>query len=173
MKVRYGSLKMIELEVTKQHVVKAEEKSREMGVLNNSIRQGRGNICGFVGEAVMQDYFNAKEANTYDYDLIINDGKKVDVKTKQTKVKPRDYYDCSISNFNTKQGCDYYAFVRVNNELTKAWFLGLVDKESYFENSRFLKKGEVDGDNGFVVRADCHNLSINKVWEMSKHAEQR
>ena len=170
-KVRYGSLNMIEINIKDEHVHKAKIKSKEMGVINNSIRQGKGNLCGFVGEAVMEDYFKASEANTYDYDIILSNGKKVDVKTKQTKVKPRDYYDCSIANFNTRQNCDYYAFVRVNNELTKAWFLGLVDKKDYLEKSRFLKKGDVDGDNRFVVRADCHNLSIEQVWKMSKHAE--
>jgi len=34
-------------------------------------------------------------------------------------------------------------------------------KKKYFKNARFLKKGTTDGDNGFLVRADCYNVPIS------------
>ncbi len=76
---------MIELDITRDQISKAEVKSKEMGVINNSIRQGKGNLCGFVGEAVMEDYFKASEANTYDYDLILKTVKKWTLKPNRLK----------------------------------------------------------------------------------------
>lgn len=154
---------MIELDVLDHHIEKAKVKSEDMGRLTNSIRNGEGNLCGFIGEAVLEEYLGAKEANTYDYDLILPNGKTVDVKTKLSKMKPLSYYVCSVAAFNTKQKCDYYAFVRVNTDLTKAWFLGMIDKKDYFTEAELLKKGDKDGDNGYIVRADCYNLPIQDL----------
>ena len=41
--------------------------------------------------------------------------------------------------------------------------IGEYDKEKYFKDARFLKKGQRDGDNGFVVKADCYNMAISKL----------
>ena len=91
-------------------------------------------------------------------------GKKVDVKTKQTSVAPLPDYDCSVANFNTKQACDTYAFVRVKNDLTVGWYLGCMDKKEYFEKAVFMKKGDVDASNNYTVRADCYNLKIKQLY---------
>ena len=90
-------------------------------------------------------------------------GKKIDVKTKQTSVAPLLDYDCSVSNFNTKQECDAYAFVRVKNDFTVGWYLGSMDKKEYFEKAVFMKKGDVDTSNNYTVRADCYNLKIKQL----------
>ena len=50
-----------------------------------------------------------------------------------------------------------------NDQYTKAWILGEYDKEQYFKDAKFLKKGQIDGDNGFRVKADCYNMPINKL----------
>ncbi len=101
--------------------------------------------------------------NTYDYDLVSDCGKRIDVKTKRTNYKPRDYYDCSIAAYNTKQKCDSYVFVRVLNDFSRAWILGEKGKSDYFKEARFLKKGQIDGDNGFRVKSDCYNLKISDL----------
>ena len=59
--------------------------------------------------------------------------------------------------------CDMYAFVRVKNDLTVGWFLGVKTSKDYFEKARFLKKGDKDGDNGFTVRGDCYNMKISEL----------
>ena len=76
---------------------------------------------------------------------------------------PKNYYDCSVAAFNTKQKCSHYIFTRILNDLSKGWVLGWMSKEDYFTKARFLKKGEQDGDNGFIVKADCYNLPIDKL----------
>ena len=100
-----------------------------------------------------------------DYDLVLDDGTTVEVKTKKTTVKPKDYYECSVAKYNTKQKCDYYAFVRVLDTKENGWFLGVMPKEKYFINAKFLKAGTRDGDNGFLVKADCYNLAISQLQE--------
>ena len=56
-------------------------------------------------------------------------GIKVDVKTKQTTVKPLPHYECSIAKTSSKQDCDWYIFTRVKKDLSVGWFLGAISKE--------------------------------------------
>lgn len=146
-------------------LVEARDKAAEMGKLHNSIMNGAGNIAGFIGEEIARQVLGGVLNNTYDYDLTLDNGKTVDVKTKQTSVKPLETYDCSIAALNTKQKCDYYCFVRVKNNFTVGWYLGVYDKQQYMEDAVFMKKGDVDSSNGYVVRSDCYNLKISKLKE--------
>lgn len=156
---------MIEVAITPTMLVEARDKAAEMGKLHNSITSGAGNIAGFIGEAIAQQVLGGKLDNTYDYDLVLNNGTKIDVKTKQTSVKPLDSYDCSIANLNTKQQCDYYAFVRVKNDFTVGWYLGVYEKQQYMLDAVFMKRGTIDPSNGYVVKSDCYNLKINQLKE--------
>ena len=154
---------MKEIVIKKEWIEEANNKSEEMGKLNNSITHGKGNISGFLGEIMTLHSLSEGEiCNTYDFDILYKD-KKLDVKTKRTGVVPKNYYDCSVAAFNTKQKCSHYIFTRILNDLSKGWVLGWMSKEDYFTKARFLKKGEQDGDNGFIVKADCYNLPIDKL----------
>ena len=163
---------MIEMNVSQNMLDKAQKASDKLGVLRNSISQGRGNKAGYVGEYCVMDYLlnnkhDVVEDNTYDYDFYLNtknNGKlKIDVKTKTTGVKPLNYYDCSIAEYNTKQKCDVYVFTRILYSLKKIWLLGWLPKQEYFNKSTFLKKGTVDEDNGYKVKASCYNLKIDEL----------
>lgn len=156
---------MIEVVVTGTMLITARDKAAEMGRLRNSIINGAGNIAGFIGEAIAHQVMGGVLTNTYDYDLILCNGKTVDVKTKQTSVKPLLTYDCSIAGLNATQECDYYAFVRVKNDFSVGWYLGVYEKQQYMLDSVFMKKGTMDPDNGYVVRSDCYNLKINQLKE--------
>ena len=107
---------MIQIEITEDMKKRAWAKSREMGVIKNSIMKGDGNIAGFIGEEIANVVIDGSISNTYDYDIVDNDGIKYDVKTKRCTSEPKSYYDCSVANFNTKQQCDRYVFVRVENK---------------------------------------------------------
>ena len=156
---------MIEVVITGDMLVTARDKAAEMGRLRNSITNGAGNIAGFIGEAIAQQVMGGVLTNTYDYDLILCNGKTVDVKTKQTSVKPLLTYECSIAGLNTTQECDYYAFVRVKNDFSVGWYLGVYEKQQYILDSVFMKKGIIDPDNGYVVKSDCYNLPIHQLKE--------
>jgi len=156
---------MIEVVITPAMLVEARDKAAEMGQLYNSIIRGAGNMAGFIGEAIAQQVLGGKLDNTYDYDLILDDGTKIDVKTKQTGYVPLETYDCSIANLNIKQDCDYYAFCRVKNDFSVGWYLGVYEKHQYFKDAVFMKKGDVDPTNGYVVKSDCWNLKISQLME--------
>lgn len=157
---------MIEVAISATMLVEARDKAAEMGRLRNSIINGAGNIAGFIGEAIAQQVLGGELSNTYDYDLVLPSGKTIDVKTKQTSVKPLETYECSIAALNTTQECDYYAFVRVKNDFTVGWYLGMYDKKQYMEDATFMKKGTVDASNGYTVKSDCYNLKISELKEM-------
>ena len=154
---------MIEVKITGFQIDKAKALAQELGQLNNSITRGQGNLAGFIGEVIVADITGSSHTNTYDYDLILPSGKTVDVKTKRTNYPPQENYDCSVAEFNTKQKCDYYAFVRVKNDLSKAWVLGFYEKKLYFKDAKFHKKGEYDPDNGFTFKANCYNIKISDL----------
>ena len=154
---------MIALNITDAMVVEARHKMLEMGLLHQSILNGGGTLAGFIGEQVALKVMGGKWLNTYDYDIMLDNGKTVDVKTKQTSVPPLNHYECSVAKLNTKQKCDMYAFVRVKKDLSTAWFLGSKDKTEYFDNAVFKKKGDKDDDNNFVVRSDCYNMAITEL----------
>ena len=157
---------MIEVKITEDMKKRAWAKSREMGVIKNSIMKGDGNIAGFLGEEVANVVIGGTINNTYDYDLVAQDGIKYDVKTKRCTSPPKPYYDCSVANFNTKQKCDRYVFVRIENKNRRwgrAWVLGWLTHDDYFKKARKLTKGQKDPSNGFIVRADCHNVAISEL----------
>ena len=160
---------MKEISVTQEILEDAKKKASDMGRIKNSITKGDGNIAGFLGEFLCASLlpYGSKISNTYDYDIVSGD-KFIDVKTKRTKVAPREYYDCSVAAFNTKQKCSHYVFTRVLNDFSKGWLLGWMPKDEYFNSSRFLKKGDRDGDNGFIVKSDCYNLPINKLYDIEE-----
>ena len=154
---------MKEITVSKDMVNKARAKATEMGRLNNSITGGQGSVAGFLGEEVARLIMGGSEENTYDYDLKLDNGYTVDVKTKRTTVPPKRYYECSVAELNTKQKCDYYAFVRVYKDLHTAWFLGVYPKSAYYKDATYLKKGDVDPSNNFTVKSNCYNLPISAL----------
>tara|TARA_R110000744_G_C18996286_1_gene521216 strand:+ start:42 stop:518 length:477 start_codon:yes stop_codon:yes gene_type:complete len=144
---------------------KARTKAKELGTLRNSITKGKGNLIGFIGEEIALSCLGGVSSNTYDYDLITDAGVKVDVKTKSTSVSPLEHYDCSVSAYNTKQKCDAYAFVRVKNDLSVGWYLGIMNKETYMDTAEKLNKGDIDPSNGFTVKSNCYNIKISQLQE--------
>lgn len=154
---------MIEIVISPVMLVEARDKAAEMGQLRNSIIRGAGNIAGFIGEAIAQQVLGGKLCNTYDYDLVLDNGTKLDVKTKQTGYVPLPSYDCSIAALNTKQDCDYYAFVRVKNDFSVGWYLGVYNKDQYMKDAVFMQKGTIDPSNGYTVKSDCYNIKIDQL----------
>ena len=163
---------MFEVEITKEMIKKAKERSESMGVINNSITRGRGNIAGFLGEEVVNNLISGQIVDKYDYDIIKGD-LKIDVKTKRCTSPPKPFYECSIAKTSDHQRCDAYIFVRIEwhkskpNEWKTAWILGVMGRDEYFSKATFLNKGDVDPSNNFVVKADCFNLKISELNELN------
>ena len=168
---------MIEVEIDKFLLKMARQKAEEMGKLNNSITKGDGNIAGFLGEFIAAQEIGAEISNTYEYDLLVGPT-TIDVKTKRCTSKPRDFYECSIAAYNTKQKCDVYVFTRLlwlkamPKAWERGWLLGWLPKKEYFEKATFLKKGQVDPSNNYTVKADCYNLKISCLNDMESLNEK-
>ena len=128
---------MIEIMITDKMRNKAHKKSQEMGALHKSITRGQGNVFGFLGEEIAKKVLGGEEHNTHNYDLIVSD-KKIEVKTKKTSVTPKENYECSVADLTRKQDCDYFAFVRVLNDQSVGWFLGLKERDEYYNEAVYL-----------------------------------
>ena len=160
---------MEEIKIQKEWITEAKKRSLDLGRLKNSIEKGRGNVAGFLGEIATlyllgKDPF-CTEYNTFDYDLMVGD-KTVEVKTKRCQSKPRNYYECSVASTSIHQRCTHYVFTRIDNDYKFCWVLGWMTKEDYLKQSKFLKKGDKDGDNGFIASRDCYNVPISKLNSM-------
>ena len=166
-----GHVDMIEVTIKQDMVNRAILRSRKMGSIRNSITSGQGNIAGFIGEEVVNEYIGGKIVDHYDYDLIVGH-RLVDVKTKRCTSRPKGYYDCSIASTSTHQKCTEYIFVRIEwhkskpNDWKRAWICGRIDRDEYFRKGRKLLKGQLDGSNKFVVKADCYNLRIEQLEDV-------
>lgn len=157
---------MEEIRITEDIFKKAKKRAKELGVLNNSITSGKGNLVGMLGEELIKEKLEGEILNTYDYDIVLENGYKIEVKTKKTSVAPLPHFECSVASYNTRQKCDFYAFVRIDVEKKLGWILGFYPKDYFYKDARFHKKGEMDGSNNFRFKADCYNLPIQKLTDM-------
>lgn len=150
-------------------------KDRQMGILNNSIRNGEGNLAGFIGEeAVLRAWPGATSCNTFHHDIEC-DGIKYEVKTKDRTVAPRLSYEASVANFNSTQTADFYVFVSLyrikhTQDYVRYYILGIYPTSEYKKNCIFRKKGDYDPSNRYTVKADCFNLGHERLYRFENWA---
>lgn len=157
---------MIEVKITSEMIEEAKKEAENLGVLKNSVTRGEGNIIGILGEMVTAKATGSTRASTRDYDLLRPDGKTSDVKSKKCSSPPEPHFQCSVSDFNTRQKCDYYVFVRVLRDFSKAWIVGELPKSEYFQKAIFVQQGQFDPANNWRCKADCYNLEIRDLNEV-------
>jgi hypothetical protein len=155
---------IVQVPIHPADIEKAAVIAESIGRLRNSIRRGEGNLVGGIGEVLVKKYVHAKQSNTYDYDLVKASG-KLEVKTKECTGQPEPHFNCTVAAYNTKQDCDFYVFVRVLKDMSVAWILGFVDKDTFFKKAYFGKEGEIDPNSGMKWRfkADCYNIRIDQL----------
>lgn len=153
------------VEVSPSIVEQAQTLANEMGAIRNSILSGRGNLAGFIGEVVVADLLGVKTSNTFDYDLVLGDGRTVDVKTKQTSRAPLVSYDASVAAASGHQKCDLYVFTRLlrENERMVMYVMGWIPRADFYLEATPLKAGWIDASNGWTVSVDCYNLAYEKM----------
>lgn len=157
---------MIEITPTKEQIEQAKREAKNLGSLSGSITRGAGNTAGFLGEIIVADILAATRQNTFDFDMVDTSGIKIDVKTKRCTSAPRETYDCVVPAHGSKQACDDYVFVRVLENLSKAWVLGRKPKKEFYANAIYRKKGDVDESCGFVYKASCYVLPVNQLTDL-------
>ena len=159
---------MIEIEPTEKQIKEARLTSGGTVGLQGSITRGAGSPAGALGEILVRDYLSYIQANTAHYDLYTDQGTRIDVKTKRCTSAPKPFYECSIAAHGTQQQCDEYIFVRVLNSLQRAWILGRISKDEYYEKAVRHKKGDKDDSNNFTFKSDCYNLPISELWKIKQ-----
>ena len=68
---------MIEVKISDEMLLAGRKKATEMGLLHNSILRGGGSVAGFLGEQIVLSVMGGKWDNSYDYDIVLDDGRKV------------------------------------------------------------------------------------------------
>jgi hypothetical protein len=136
----------MKFKITSEQLEKAKLRNT-FGELKNSIRKGEGNLIGSIGEIILMDYYTNKgsiieDAQKYDYDFKLN-GFKIEVKTQEIKLEPKDNWTCHVPDYNAKQNCDYYAFMGVNLQKNEAFCLGLIKKDYWSQVRKLKKQGEM------------------------------
>jgi hypothetical protein len=155
---------MHEVQISNETIIKSIDKAKEMGKLRNSITGGEGNVAGFIGEFLVNDIIGGTIDNTYEYDIVLPDGSKVDVKTTRTSVEPQSHYECNVSGINTRQDTDIYVFVRViSGTYEKGWVLGYMPKKEFFEKAMFNKKGTQREGSKFIYKSDTYSMTIEDL----------
>ena len=130
-------------------------------------------LVGYIGEKIIMDYLGIKkDSDTYDFDLVSNKGKRLEVKTVSCKFKPREDYLCTVNSHNLngvhKQDADYYIFLRILNDFSKGWILGYIRCEDFFKIGTFVPKGSDFGKFKFI-KANATVLEIKKLCKIKKN----
>lgn len=108
---------MISLPFSQEMIDSAKLKAKSLGSINNSILRGAGNIAGYLGEEALAAYIDAdivsnnRGLDKYNHDLLLEDGHRIEVKTKRRTVAPKPHYDVSVAKTSKHQQPDIYAFI--------------------------------------------------------------
>jgi hypothetical protein len=162
------------------HLQEAQRRAEAQGHLNMSMRGLQASQVGALGELVALEYmtllgveyeevFNTK----YDIEFVNENTKwKLEVKTKERTVAPRDYYDCTAPLYNkSHQTPDYYLFVSLKStgksddisRFTDAYILGSMSSYEFSQRAQLWTKDQTDTSNGWVPTVDCLNVQISEL----------
>lgn len=164
---------MIKVIISEEMFKRAKEKADAIGCMGRrSFRHGKGNLVGFLGEEMVKEtYPKFRHVDKYSHDFEYL-GKTIEVKTKQQNIitAPKGDWEASIVSYSLDenyQSPDRYIFCRVyrdkDGNFPFGWILGSISCEKYKEKSRLLKKGNLDGDNGYIVKNDCYNIFYEEL----------
>lgn len=168
---------MIEISITSDIIQFASQKLEKVNTRKNLGLSKFGSernriLAGYIGERIIMKYLGLKtDDDDYQYDLISNKGKKLEVKTITCKFKPKPNYWCTVNSHDLsgvhKQDADFYIFIRILNDYSKGWILGWIACESFFKKGEFISKGKDFGKFKFI-KANATILAINKLNPFKK-----
>jgi hypothetical protein len=179
---------MISLPFSQEMIDSAKLKANSLGSINNSILRGAGNIAGYLGEEALAAYIDAdivsnnRGLDKYNHDLLLEDGHRIEVKTKRRTVAPKPHYDVSVAKTSKHQQPDIYAFISLEFDratkdhpkkyygLKRVWLCGFMGACDYWEMAKLWKSGQIDKRNNFKTHVDMYNLPIRElhenIWEL-------
>jgi hypothetical protein len=165
---------MNEFTITKDMEDKARVKSGQHGDIRNSIRRGKGNLAGYLGEEIVLANVNdCLEHNTYNHDMVrfpnTDFQYTIDVKTKERTVEPKGFYTTHVASTSLHQNVDIYIFcqVIVKRAPKRGWILGWMQKDEYLDKAKFMAAGEPD-EFGWENRVDGYVMKISELNPISE-----
>lgn len=162
---------MIEVKIKEQHLTTSLKRLNEVNIKTNTPSkfgyENKRIYEGYIGEELVRDLLNIELiSDTYDYDLISNKGKKIEVKTVSCKFKPKPNYLCTVNCHSlkekNKQKADYYIFVRIRNDYKVGWVLGWIKCKDFYKKGVFVEKGKDFGNFKFT-KANATTLQIKDL----------
>ena len=158
-------------------VITFASKYRIQTYLPNSILHNGGNDAGALGEGMVWRWMNKNgmpvdPAGAFDYDLVSKGGRRIEVKTVQTKKKFVDLDDwTNIEDRSTRgqvylQDCDVYIHCRVNVEEMVGTIIGFCTPMQVATRWRMFLKGE-HGEKGWVASHDCASARYDALCPLS------
>lgn len=125
-------------------LAKARDKSLEIGELKGSFTKGRGQLYGLVGQELVKQRIGGTGGDTYDYDFLLPNGLRVEVKTKKVGSLPLGHYWCSVPDTSLHQRTDIYVFTRVRDDFSEGWIIGWMTRDEFLLQARHFNKGDKD-----------------------------
>jgi hypothetical protein len=157
-------------ETSSEHIVKAHERSCEIGILPNSFTRGMGRMVGCLGEIAVNHLIPRSKYvgnKIFSHD-IVSKKRRIEVKSKTCTSAPKGHYIASVNGKeNMSPDNDIYFFTRVRKDLMFVWIVGWLPTEDLFKRATFKARGEKD-DCDFVYSASGYHIPIeglNKVGD--------
>ena len=127
-------------------------------------------LWGLVGQVMAAKFYGKARfsESTTDYDMIL-DGKKIEVKTRHTRMTATDQIDLSYrgvirADALKRQSCEGYVFCLLNLPLRTVWLIGWISKGRFLAKATFQKKGErFDDSSKWKVRGDCWAIKYREL----------
>tara|TARA_R110002020_G_scaffold37499_5_gene113273 strand:+ start:960 stop:1553 length:594 start_codon:yes stop_codon:yes gene_type:complete len=173
---------VIRIEATQEMMQNSQLKASSLGWIDNSILKGGGNRAGYLGEEALASHLDAdivsnnRGRDKYNYDLVLQDGRRMEVKTKRRTVGPRPHYDVSVAQTSSHQRPDLYGFISLQFERTSGkhpkkyyglkniWLCGYMPAGEYWERAILWKSGQIDPTNSFKTHVDMYNMAISDLY---------
>ena len=176
------------LEVPILHLLEeADRRAREEGELQYTMRGLRAQQAGKLGELIGLEHLGRcgvpyEPHFTTEYDVVFLNGQeseKLEFKTKERTVVPREDYDCTAPAYNKEhQVVDRYMFIslvstdRKSDDIhrfTRGFILGSIHAEAFNEKSTLWKTDDFDWSNGWKPTVDCYNVLVRDLQPPFQH----
>lgn len=167
---------MIEIPIGTETLAYAEQKLEKLDLKEGLSLSKFGSeydriLIGYIGERVLMTYLDIEEdINSFHFDMRYK-GKKIEVKTISGHYKPRRNYLATVNSHTLdsvhQQKADYYVFLRILNDKTKAWILGCLPCIEFFEKGEFVAKGK-DFEKFKFIKANATVLPISELRPLNQ-----
>lgn len=98
-----------------------------------------------------------------EHDIILHKN-KIDVKSRESGLKPKENFLIRIYNHQRHFDVDFYLWFAVAKNLEKLWLLGAIPKKTFWSLAKEYKAGEKYADNAtWSFDEDCHCMEIKQL----------